>query len=569
MSDDLLDELLALCLEAERLGVPIDRSTLLARHPDLAEELAAFLDGNEQFKRLAAPLRDAGPAGAAGPAAHSNDTDDGCLRLGKYRLIRELGRGGMGVVYEAWQEGVNRPVAVKVISAGPFATAEELKRFRTEAEAAANLSHPGLVPIYEVDVCDGRPFYSMELVEGQSLADLAASGPVPYEKAAGLVASIAEALDYAHQRGVVHRDLKPANVLIDVRGRPRVTDFGLAKRLERGDGGGGETGDGATRTFIPRSPVSSDPPPLTRTGAVLGTPAYMAPEQAAGKRTVGPAADVYGLGAILYHLLTGRPPFKAPSAINTLQLVIDGRLEPVRQLRADVPRDLAIITETCLQREPSDRYRTAAAVADDLRRYLAGEPIQAGGISVWGRLTRVVGQSRHVSHFRLWGRAIVAFGIIVFLAHLVMHLIDRAGVTDWWVFLPPRLAMFALLVGVLRWSRSGSLLPRDAVERLVWVVWTAYLLAFGAAGLVTAAAGGEHVGVYPFAAVLAGMAFFTLGCHVWGACYLVGLAFFAAAPLLVLMPDYAVLGFGVLWGLSLTSLGLRYQRLNRTLPVDE
>lgn len=580
--ETLLDELLALCLDAERLGVPIDRAALLQNHPGIAAELDEFLAGNEQLKRLVQPLRQHGEETAPRRGERQPDDSsrsesqvtaaDGCLRLGKYRLLRELGRGGMGVVYEAWQEGVNRPVAVKVISSGPFASREELQRFRTEAEAAANLSHPGLVPIFEVDVCDGRPFYSMELVAGRSLADLAADESLSYDKAAALVAAIADAVNYAHQHGVVHRDLKPANVLVDATGRPRVTDFGLAKRLEPGqsrDHQGAHQGVEETVTSGEPLPGGRGPEALTKTGAVLGTPAYMAPEQAAGRRTIGPAADIYGLGAILYHLLTRRPPFRGASAIDTLQLVIDGRLEPVRQIRPDVPRDLAVIAETCLQREPEDRYRRASDLAADLRRYLAGEPIQAGRVSVWGRLTRVVGQSRHLSHFRHWGRVIVWFGFIVFLAHLAMHLIERAGFSGWWVFLPPRLTMFALLIAVLRWSRRGSLLPRDAVERLVWVVWTAYLLAFCAAGLVAFVSGEPHVTVYPYAAVLAGMAFFTLGCHVWGACYLVGLAFFLAAPLLQTVPDFAVLGFGLLWGLSLAALGLRYERLNRTLPIDD
>jgi hypothetical protein len=465
----------------------------------------------------------------------------------------------MGVVYEAWQDGVNRPVALKVMSSGPYASAEELRRFRIEAEAAASLSHPGLVPIHEVVVCEGRPFYSMELIDGKNIVELAENETWSCEKIADVVAAVADAVEYAHRRGVLHRDLKPANVLIDSTGRPRVTDFGLAKRL-----------DADNMLPSPNAPVADAPGSkfVTRTGAILGTPSFMAPEQAAGQR-VGPPADIYGLGAILYYLLTKRPPFRGATAVETLSLVVEGRLEPVRNCNAGVDRDLAVIVEKCLEKDPSDRYRTAADVADDLRRYAAGEPIRAGGLSLWGRLTRAVGQSRHISHFRQWGRSIIAFGVVIFVAHLAMHLISRAGVSAWWTFLPPRLAMFLALVGILRWSRTGSLLPRDAVERLVWVVWTAYLLAFAAAGLVTAATGREHTSVYPFASVLAGMAFFTLGCHVWGACYLVGGAFFLAAPLLALAPEYAVLGFGSLWGVSLLLLGLRYDRLNRLLPTDD
>lgn len=580
-----LDELLALCLEAERLGVPVDHAALVERHPEHAAELAEFLAGHEELKRLSSPIREEAasrrpdaqggggganeaPTPTSGSTGPSREIDDGCLRLGKYRLIRELGRGGMGVVYEAWQEGVNRPVAVKVISSGPFASAEELSRFRTEAEAAANLSHPGLVPIYEVDVCEGRPFYSMEYVPGQSLAELIEVGRVSGTKAASLIADVADAVEYAHRRGVIHRDLKPANVLVDSAGRPRVTDFGLAK-WSAGDLSLGRESDGSPTVDpgAPTVPLGRSDGFVTKTGAVLGTPSFMAPEQARGQKA-GPAVDVYGLGAILYTLLTGRPPFKGTTAVETLSLVAEGRLEPVRRLNADVPSDLATIIETCLEKEPQDRYRTAADVAADLRRYLAGEPIRAGGMSLWGRLTRAVGQSRHVSHFRQWGHTIMGFGVAIFIAHVVMQFLVWGGYQSWPALLGPRLVMFTAMLAMLRWSRTGSLLPRDAVERLVWVVWTAYLLAYGAASITNEVAGESHVAVFPFAATLAGMAFFTLGCHVWGACYLVGGAFFIAAPLLALAPEYAVIGFGALWGLSLGSLGLRYAWLNRVLPQE-
>lgn len=575
-----LDELVALCLEAERLGAPMEPALLLARYPQHAAELAEFLAGHQELKRLSVPLEE-GKRPLAGGSKRNHESattlrsmgedralvpDDGCLRLGKYRLLRELGRGGMGVVYEAWQEGVNRPVAVKVISSGPFASGEELRRFRTEAEAAANLSHPGLVPIFEVDVCEGRPFYSMEYVPGESLAELSAAGRVTSEKAAALIAEVADAVEYAHQRGVIHRDLKPANVLIGASGRPRVTDFGLAKWST------GEAHDAATlsppiNSHAQTAAFGGPDPFVTKTGAVLGTPSFMAPEQAAGQK-VGPAADIYGIGAILYAMLTGRPPFKGSTAVETLTLVAEGRLEPVRQLKPEVPSDLATIVETCLEKNPHDRYRTAGDVAADLRRFLSGEPIHAGGMSLWGRLARVVVQSRHVSHFRQWGHAIIGFGIAIFLAHAVMQFLVWNDYRSWFALLGPRAAMFGAMLAMLRLSRTGSLLPRDAVERLVWVVWTGYLLAYAAASITNSVAGQSHTAVFPFAATLAGMAFFTLGCHVWGACYLVGGAFFLAAPLLAFFPDYAVIGFGALWGLSLGSLGLRYAWLNRVLPLD-
>ena len=576
-----LDDILAVCLEAERLGVPLDRDELRRRRPDLAAELSEFLHGHDALRQLAP--RPSPPADddasqrtmQVGEDAILDDTacgdeTDGCSRLGRYRLIRVLGRGGMGTVYEAWHEGLNRPAAVKVVSSGPFASEEELRRFKAEAEAAANLHHPNLVPIYEVDVCDGRPYYSMELVVGESLAELVARGPVPPGRAAELIAAVAGAVDYAHRRGILHRDLKPANVLIDTAGRPRVLDFGLAKRLPDGDLTDADGEPAAAHPTPDASSLRPRPSEMTRTGAILGTPSYMAPEQAAGAKSVGPAADIYGLGGILYCLLTGRPPHRGANPVETLQLVIDARPEPVTALNPGVPADLATIVQTCLEKAPRDRYRTAADLAADLNRFLAGDPITKEALSLWGRVTREVHRSRHEGHFRLWGRALIGFGFIVFLAHLTMHLLNRAGVTGLWAFVPPRLAMVAVLLATLRLARGHrSLLPADSVERLVWVVWIGYLLAYTAAAAATTVAGMPYAAVYPYCAALAGLGFFTLGCHVWGACYLVGVAFFVAAPLLALVPEYTVLGFGALWGLALLSLGLRYERLNRTLPAEE
>ena len=281
--------------------------------------------------------------------------------FGDYELLEEIARGGMGVVFKARQTRLNRTVAVKMILAGELADKDDVRRFLSEAEAAAGLDHPGIVPVYESGDIDGQHFFSMGFVDGQSLAALLAQGPRPPEQAAELVAQVADAVDYAHERGVIHRDLKPGNILLDNDGHPRVTDFGLAKRV---------AGDSN----------------LTRTGQALGTPSYMPPEQASGKLdSIGRPADVYALGAVLYAALIGRPPFQAATPLDTILQVLEQEPVPPRQLNADVPRDLETIVLKCLEKEPHKRYATARDMADELRRYLRGEPIQARPV---GRIER-------------------------------------------------------------------------------------------------------------------------------------------------------------------------------------
>ncbi len=231
--------------------------------------------------------------------------------FGDYELLNEIARGGMGVVYKARQRKLNRVVALKMILAGQLAGPQDVQRFYSEAEAAAQLDHPGIVPIYEIGQHQGQHFFSMAYVPGASLAGKVKEGPLPQHEAAEVVRKIAQAVQYAHERGIIHRDLKPHNVLLDEQGEPKVTDFGLAKQV-KGDSG------------------------LTATGAIMGTPSYMPPEQAAGKREVGPAADVYALGAILYHLLTGRPPFQAVNQLDIVLQVLER--EPIPPRRADRPR---------------------------------------------------------------------------------------------------------------------------------------------------------------------------------------------------------------------------------------
>ena len=270
-----------------------------------------------------------------------------------YEILSVLGRGGMGVVFKARHLRLNRIVALKMISAGAYAGPEELCRFQTEAEAIAQLQHANIVQIHEFAEHDGHPYFALEFVEGGSLAERLRQQPPTAQATAALVETLARAVQVAHERQIVHRDLKPANILLTADGTPKIADFGLAKRLD--------------------SAVQQ-----TRTNLVLGTPAYMAPEQAAGRvHDIGPHTDVYSLGAILYEMLTARPPVKGDTAWETVQQVISGEVVPPRSLIRSIPRDLQTICLKCLRKPPHDRYASAADLADDLRRFQTGEPIAA------------------------------------------------------------------------------------------------------------------------------------------------------------------------------------------------
>jgi tRNA A-37 threonylcarbamoyl transferase component Bud32 len=471
--------------------------------------------------------------------------------FGNYELLQELARGGMGVVYKARQKSLNRIVALKMILPGRLTSAEDLERFRREAEATARLQHPNIVAVHEVGEVEGQHFYSMDFIDGPSLARRLTQGPLPSRVAARYVMLIARAIDHVHRHGILHRDLKPSNILLDSQDQPHITDFGLAKKI------GGDSSQ-------------------TRAGVVMGTPSYMAPEQAAGKiQELGPACDVYGLGAMLYELLTGRPPFRSETPMDTIVHVLEKEPAPPRLLNAKIERDLETICLKCLEKDPHRRYASAEELAQDLERFLNGESIRARSFNMIDRLARTLERSHHAAEFHSWGTMLLLFGGIVFLGHLLVFWLletDQPKLLLW----SARLGQFALMALIFyRYRGSESLLPSSTAERQLWSIWLGYVLAY----VISAMIGHEMLSrgqgqqldewtLYPFTSVLTGLAFFIMGSNYWGRCYAIGLAFFGLAALMPLNLYWAPLEFGFLWSMTFLSLGLHLYRIGRQTPLD-
>jgi tRNA A-37 threonylcarbamoyl transferase component Bud32 len=464
-------------------------------------------------------------------------------RFGDYELLDEIAHGGMGVVFKARQVSLNRIVAVKMILRGSLASNEDIERFTLEAKAVAKLTHPQIVVIHDVGRHEDQHYYSMEFVEGQSLAALVRGGPLPARKAAEYVEQIARAIHFAHQNGVVHRDVKPSNVLIDESGRARVMDFGLAKHVDRGDD-------------------------LTLTGQIVGTPAYMAPEQITNRRgEIGPACDIYAMGALLYELLTGRPPFVARDHFSTLLQVLECDPVSPRQANATVPRDLEKICLKCLEKEPQHRYESAAELADDLTRFLAGDSISIAGSKLVDRVVRALGRSQYDREIYAWSWIVMQLAWMSLATHVLVYL-NRA--LEWPHPLANLMAIRVLEVvgmgAVLWWKRREWFPPRGAPARQLLSLWSGYMagsltLLVVAYLLTPAGATFDDFVVYPPMAVLGSLAFMTFGSSYWGYCYLIGAVFLALAVMMTLWLDVAPLMFGAAWAASLSILSLRLGRL--------
>jgi serine/threonine-protein kinase len=456
-------------------------------------------------------------------------------RFGDYELIEEVGRGGMGVVYRARQLSLGRVVAVKMLLRGPWASASDHARFRAEAESAARLDHPNIVPVYEVGEHGGHAFFSMKLVDGQTLAERLQAGPLPPREAARILAAVCRAIDFAHQRGVLHRDLKPSNIVIDDQGRPHVMDFGLAKQV-------------------------ADATSLTRSGAVLGTPAYMAPEQAAGNRgEVGVASDVYSLGTILYHMITGVPPFQAKSAMEIVLQVLEQDPPLPREVLPKVNRDLEMITLRCLQKPPDLRYESAAALAEDLEAFLKDEPITARSGRLSQVVTRMFRETHHATILENWGVLWMWHSlalIVICLLTNAMHWAGDESRMHYFLLWTAGLGAWAAVFWALR-RRMG---PVTFVERQIAHVWAASMVCIAMLFPVEYLLDLPVLKLSPIVALAVGMVFLVKAGILSGSFYLQAAALCATSIPMAHWPDYSHLMFGIVSAACFFFPGWKYYR---------
>jgi hypothetical protein len=534
-----LAEVLSELADDVAAGREVDFAAVCDAHPDLASDL----------RRLWGAVLITDIAGVASEQLPSSDQGEAVSRrwqrlqlptaIGDYELLEEIGRGGMGVVFRARQISLDRGVAVKMILRGRLASDQDLQRFLSEASATARLQHPNIVPVYEVGDVDGRPFFSMKLLSGVTLADLLIDGPLPERKAAAIMATVARAISFAHRQGIVHRDLKPSNILIDDDSTPMVSDFGLAKRFG----------------------VEND---ATRSGVVLGTPSYMSPEQASGRRDgIGPASDIYSMGCVLYHALTGRPPLVAETAMELVMLVLEQDPMPPRALRPRLDHDLEMIVIRCLQKPPDLRYETADELAADLEAFLRDERIAAGS----GRFAQVLGRvfrdTHHAPVLENWGMLWMWHALVLLVASLFTWVLEVQGVDNrlsyaavWIVGLGAWAAVF--------WKLRQRIGPVTFIERQVAHVWGSSMISIALLFPLEWWLGLEVLSLSPLLGVISAGVFIIKAGMLSGVFYIQAAALLICAVFMAIAPRYAHLVFGIVASGCFFVPGYQYEnRRNR------
>lgn len=529
--DEILARLLSELSERSANGERVDILEVAKSHPDLAAELKELWGAVMIANAVGSDVKEATDNSPSSPDITSA-LNLPC-RIGDYELQEELGRGGMGVVYKALHVSLNRIVALKMLLRGRFASADDQARFRAEAEAIAQLDHPNIVPVYEVGQLEGHVYFSMKYVQGRTLQQMLADGPMDPNEAARILALVARAVDFAHRRGVLHRDLKPSNVLIDDEGQPHVNDFGLAKQLSASES-------------------------LTRSGAVIGTPAYMSPEQASGHRgQIGPASDVYSLGAILYHAITGEPPFKGSSAVDVVLRVREEEAPLARTVNPNANRDLEMIVTRCLQKPVDLRYPTAAALGQDLEAWLADEPVAART----GRMSQIAAlmfrETHHISVLENWGLLWMWHSIVLLVVCVMTNSMQWYGVKSRWTFFlfwTAGLGAWALVFWMMR-QRMG---PVTFVERQIAHVWAGSMLSIALLFPLEAVIGFDVLKLSPILGISSGAVFLVKAAMLSGSFYFQAVLLFVTTFAMAKWPEYGHTIFGVVAGLCFFLPGWKY-----------
>lgn len=538
-------------------GEMADLDTACREHPELADDLR-HLWGAVLVTDTAGAVRDETPGkrvpmpsltGSAtqfdGKSGEDSWTQWRSLRLpttiGDYELLEEIGRGGMGVVFLARQHSLGREVAVKMILRGRLASDADMQRFLAEAAATASLEHPGIVPVYEVGDIEGRPFFTMKYIEGETLAQrVGSSGPLNAREACQMIVDVSEAVGVAHAAGILHRDIKPSNILINRNGQPMLTDFGLAKQV------GAKTD-------------------LTRSGMLVGTPAYMSPEQASGRRQdIEVSSDVYSLGCVLYYALTGRAPFVADNPMELVMMVIEQDPTPPRRLRPSLDRDLEMIVTRCLQKPADLRYQNTHALISDLKAYLADERVSARSGHFNQVVARVFRETHHASVLEKWGLLWMWHSLVLLVASLSTWQMAVLGVERrtfyvcvWVVGLSAWAAVF--------WKMRQRMGPVTFIERQVAHVWGASMIAIAMLFPLEWWLGLEVLSLAPLLGVISAMVFIVKAGMLSGAFYVQAIALLLASIAMAAFPRHAHLIFGFVAAACFFFPGLKYERQRQTM----
>ncbi len=542
--EDLHSEKLAILLSqlTDRLqkGESVDLESECRLHPEISSDLR-MLWGTVLVTDVVGRTDTSNRSNGELTEGSRRGRDSGSWRLplpcqwGEFTLLEELGRGGMGIVFRAQHNLLQREVAIKMILRDSLATAQDRQRFFLEAQSLAKLDHPGIVPIFEVGEFDGSPYFTMQYISGKTLGQMLLNGPLHQMQAATIMAQVAKATHFAHQRGILHRDIKPSNILVDDSGNAKLTDFGLAKQTNLSES-------------------------LTRTGAVVGTPSYMSPEQASGRSSsLTASSDVYSIGTVLYHAITGRPPLVADSPVQLALKILEQDPPNPRQIEPRIDRDLEMIVIRCLQKPPDLRYASADLLAKDLDAYLRDEPIAARSGQLAQVLARVFRETHHAPILENWGLLWMWHSLVLLIACIATWGLQQAGTTDRWPYATLWIAGLGAWAAVF-WALRRRMGPVTFVERQIAHVWGASMIGIGFVFPLEWWLELKPLTLSPILGIISGMIFVVKAGILSGAFYLQASFLFLAAVLMAAFPEWAHLIFGCIAAACFFVPGLKYYR---------